>query len=182
MARSRRRNGRCEFSALLFFQQPVSCNVANNFHRSAIRSEFVRHDDMWVPVPFHCFPEEFQRRFAISALCNKCLQHLTFVIHGSPKIVRLAVDLHENFVQMPLPVRISPHSADPLSAALCCKHRAKSVPPIPDRFVADVDAAFVQKIFDIPQREWKPDLQRNRQANDLGTAVKVLEWVALFHE
>ena len=29
---------------------------------------------------------------------------ITFVIHGAPKIVRLSVDLHENFVQVPLPV------------------------------------------------------------------------------
>ena len=83
---------------------------------------------------------------------------------------------------MPLPVRISPHSADPLFADLCCEHRAKSVPPIPDRFTADVDAAFVQKVFDIPQRERKSDVQHDRQANNLGTAVKVLERVAFCHE
>ena len=41
-------------------------------------------------------------------------------------------------------------------------------PPEPHRFVADIDAAFVQKIFDIPKRKRKPDVHHHRQADDLG--------------
>jgi len=43
-------------------------------------------------------------------LCDKALQHLTSMIHGPPRIMRLAVDLHEYLIQMPLPVCPRPHS------------------------------------------------------------------------
>ncbi len=36
------------------------------------------------------------------------------------------------------------------------EHQAKAVPPKPHRFVASVDAAFVQKIFGVSKRQWKP--------------------------
>jgi hypothetical protein len=42
---------------------------------------------------------------AIPAFRGKHFQHLTFVIDGPPKIVHLAVDLHEHFVEVPAPLR-----------------------------------------------------------------------------
>ena len=33
------------------------------------------------------------------------------------------------------------------------EHRTEPVPPEPHRFVADIDAAFEQQIFDLPQRQ-----------------------------
>ena len=89
--------------------------------------------------------------------------------------------LHENLVQIPLPVRVCPHPANPLSADFSGEHWVETVPPISNRFVADVDAAFVQQVLHIPERERKPDVRHNRQANNLGTAVKVLEWIAFCH-
>ncbi len=56
-------------------------------------------------VSFHGFSEEFQRRFTVTPLGHIAFEHLPLVIHGPPKLVRLAVNLHENLVQMPLPVR-----------------------------------------------------------------------------
>jgi hypothetical protein len=37
------------------------------------------------------------------------------------------------------------------TAANFCKHRAKSVPPKPNCFMADLNASFVQKIFHITE-------------------------------
>jgi hypothetical protein len=65
--------------------------------------------------------------------------------------MRLSVDFHENFVQMPLPVRIRPHLLDSFATDFSGKHRAKSIPSISNGFVADINAALVQKIFDVPQ-------------------------------
>ena len=65
--------------------------------------------------------------------------------------MRLAIDLHENPVQVPLPVRVRPHPDRPIATDFSGKHRAKSIPPEPNRFVADVDPALVQEILDIPQ-------------------------------
>ena len=82
----------------------LSTGIANDLHGGAIGPQFVGHDNLRLAVTLHGIPEEFQRCFAIPALCDIAFQHLTFVIHGAPKIVRLAVDLHENLVQVPLPV------------------------------------------------------------------------------
>jgi hypothetical protein len=49
-------------------------------------------------------PQEFEGCLAITALCDKSFQDFPFVIHSSPKVVRLAVDLHEHLIQVPLPI------------------------------------------------------------------------------
>jgi hypothetical protein len=73
------------------------------------------------------------------------------VSHGLPKVVHLAVYLYENLVQMPLQVRVRPHFLRLFSADFSGEHWAETVPPVPHRFVADVDASLVQQVFDIPQ-------------------------------
>jgi len=65
------------------------------------------------------------------------------VIHSPPKIVRLAENLHEHLIQVPLPILVRAHLGDPFLADLSCKQRAKSVPPKSNSLVADVDTAFV---------------------------------------
>jgi hypothetical protein len=104
------------------------------------------------------------------------------VIHGPPKIVRLAVNLHEHLVQVPLPIGIYAHLAVPFLADLCGKQRAKSVPPKPNRFVAYVDPALVQQVLDIAERKWKSNVYHHREADGLGAAVKVLEGVCFRHQ
>ena len=48
------------------------------------------------------------------------------------------------------------------------KQRAKAVPPVPYGLMADVDAAFEQKIFDLSQRQGITDIQHHSAADDLG--------------
>ena len=91
--------------------------------------------------------------------------------------MHLAFDLHENFVQIPLPVRIRPQPLHSLSADFSGEHRAETVPPEPNRFVADIDTALVQQVFHIPQRQKKSDVQHHCQADDFGAALKALERV-----
>ena len=82
---------------------------------------------------------------------------------------------------MPLPVLVCAHPVLPIATDFRSKHRAKSVPAEPNRFVADVDPALVQEILDIPKRKRKPDIHHNRQADDFETRLEVLEWVAFCH-
>ena len=93
---------------------------------------------------------------------------LPLVINRPPKVVALAVDLHENLVQMPLPIRIGSHSTDPFPADFSGKHRANSIPPVPHSFVADADAALVQQVLDIPKRKWKAKVESESTAYPLG--------------
>ena len=82
---------------------------------------------------------------------------------------------------MPLQVRICVHLADPFLADLCGKLRTKADPPETDRFMADVDAAFVQKILHVTKRKRKPDVHHHRQADHLRAGFEVAKWAAFCH-
>ena len=103
------------------------------------------------------------------------------MINSPPEIVRLAVDLHEDLIQVPLPIRIYTHPACPLSADLGCEHRAEPIPPKPDCLMADFDAKLVQKILHVPKRKWKPDIHHHRQTDDIGAGLEVTKWGTFCH-
>jgi hypothetical protein len=44
--------------------------------------------------------------------------------------------------------------------------------------VADIDAAFVEQIFDLPQRKRIPDIHHHSQADDLGRHLEISEEIA----
>ena len=95
------------------------------------------------------------------------------MIDGAPKIVAFAIDLHEDLVHVPSPMWPGAHPVDPLPADVSGEHRAEAVPPEPDRLVAYLDAALVQQILDIPEREREPNIHYYRQADDLGARLEV---------
>ena len=66
------------------------------------------------------------------------------MVDGAPEIVRLAVDLYEDLIQMPLILAKAAHPGDALFADLGGESRTESIPPVADCFVADVDPAFVK--------------------------------------
>ena len=136
---------------------------------------------MRVAVTFHRFPEELQCRFAIPSLGDIAFKHLTLVIYGAPQVVGFTVDLYEHLVQMPLPIRMSTKLLNPFSSDLSGKHRTKTVPPEPHRFVADIDATFMQQILDIAKGKWKPDIHHHRQADDLWAGFEIPKRGAFCH-
>ena len=136
---------------------------------------------MRVAVTFHRFPEEFQCRFAIPSLGDIAFKHLTLVIYGAPQVVGFTVDLYEHLVQMPLPIRMSTKVLNPFSSDLGGEHRAEPVPPKPHRFVADIDATFMQQILDIAKGKWKPDIHHHRQADDLWAGFEIPKRGAFCH-
>ena len=97
------------------------------------------------------------------------------MVNCPPEVKPLVFDLHEHFVDVPSPVGIRTHPVDTSALNLGGKDRTEPVPPEPDRFMADIDPAFVEKILDIPQREWEPNVHHHRQADDLGARFKLLE-------
>ncbi len=87
----------------------------------------------------------------------------------------LAIHLHKNLIHLPLPFGEYAQLLNTLTSDLSSKHRAKPIPPIPDSFVAHVDASLVQQVFDIPKRERETNVQHHCKADDLGTGFEVLE-------
>ena len=95
-----------------------------------------------------------------------------------PEVMQFAINPNENLVQMPPPERIR-LALNSTFYNLRREHRTEPVPPGANRFVADVDAAFVEQIFDLSQRKRKPDIHHYGQTNDLGRCLKISEWI--FH-
>jgi hypothetical protein len=53
---------------------------------------------------------------------------------------------------MPTPLRIPAHVRDASLTNLGGEHRAKPVPPEPDRLMADVDPSLSPEVLDVAQR------------------------------
>jgi hypothetical protein len=102
------------------------------------------------------------------------------MVHGAPEVVPLTVDLHENLVKMPLPMARS-QPLDPALADLVREHQAETMPPEPHSFMAHVDAALVEQVFDIPERKREPHIEHHCQADYLGAGLEVLERGAFCH-
>ena len=92
------------------------------------------------------------------------------MIDGAPQVVTLAIDLHEDLVEMPTPVA-GFHALDPALPDLRSEHRPEPMPPKSDRLVANVDAPLVQQVFDVPERQREPDIHHHCQGNDLGSRL-----------
>jgi len=147
----------------------------------AVRWEPIGDDLMRPAVTPHQFPEEFQCRLLVPSLGGDGFENFSFVIDGPPEIMPLTVDFHEHLVDVPPPVREGAQSVDAPAPDLGGEHWPKPMPPEPDRLVADVDAAFVQQVLDIPKRERKPDVHHHGQADDLWAGFEIPEGAALAH-
>ena len=55
------------------------------------------------------------------------------------------------------------------------------MPPISHRFMANIDAAFVEQIFHIAKRQRKPDIEHHRQADNLAARFEIAKWVMFGH-
>nr|WP_291896714.1 hypothetical protein [Maricaulis sp.] len=93
------------------------------------------------------------------------------MINGPPEIEEFAVYSDENFIEMSGPVRV----VCVLDAASSDRRReewTEAVPPKSHCFMSDIDAAFVEQILDVPERQRKTDIQHHGQADDLGRRLE----------
>ena len=128
----------------------------------------------------HCFLEEFHCGLLITRLRDEAFQDFAFMIDGSPKVMLLTVDLDEHLVQMP-PPSAGLHALNPSLSDLGSEHRAEPVPPVSHRFMADIDAAFVQQILDISKGQRETDVQLYRQADYLTARFEIAKWIRFGH-
>jgi len=156
----------------------MSCVCADHFQGGAIGTKLIGYDHIRQSKSFQRLSQKLQCRTSIPRLGDKCFQHLPFMIDRAPEIARLAVDADEHLVEMPAPFR---HC----SAALCSclpylgrEHGTKSIPPEPHRFVADVNTALVQQVFNIAERQREPDVHHHSDANDLRLRLEISERIA----
>ena len=71
------------------------------------------------------------------------------MFHCPPQVVGLAVDLHEDLVQVPTPLGNSARSQSAPTSDLRGKHWTKPAPPEAHGLMADVDPSLKEKILDL---------------------------------
>jgi hypothetical protein len=90
--------------------------------------------------------------------------------------VKLAVYAHENFIQVPDPVRIEPVLHTP-AADYLREERPEPFPPETHCLVRDVYAALVKQIVHIPKRQRKAGIHHRGQADAFGRDLEIPERV-----
>jgi hypothetical protein len=69
---------------------------------------------------------------------------------------------------MPTPVREGAHPIDAFAPDLGCEHRTKTIPPIPNPLVANLDSSLMKEVLHIAERQRKSDVHHHGEADDLG--------------
>ncbi len=88
----------------------------------------------------------------------------------------LTVGADEHLIKMPAPQRIG-SMTNTAFPDLGGKQRTKTVPPVPHGLMANVDAPFEQKIFDLSQRQGVADIQHHRAADYLRRIVEITKGI-----
>ena len=62
-----------------------------------------------------------------------------------------------------------------VQSIFACELRAKTVPPVADRFIAYTYSTLMKQVFHIAQREWKSHIQHHRKLDDLRAGFEITE-------
>ena len=104
-----------------------------------------------------------QRRPAVTPALNQHVEHLAFMIDGTPEIHPLAGDPHHHLVQMPSVARPRATPTQP------SRDRGTEFQhPAPHRLVGDFEPSFGQQFLDIAVAQGEAEIQPNRVLDDLG--------------
>ena len=76
---------------------------------------------------------------------------IALMIDGAPEVMLDAVDLYEDFIEMPLPLCDPAHVVSTRFADLLRAVSSEPIAPYPDAFVENIYATLMEQVFDIPQ-------------------------------
>jgi hypothetical protein len=114
----------------------------------------------------------------IAARLQQNVDDITILVHGPPKILLLAVDSDEKFVQIPGITEASLFLLK-TSGIVGSEFRA----PLPDGFVRNNDSSFRQKIFNITEAQTEAMIDPYGVADDFRReAVSVVTGSGAVHE
>src|SRR4051794_36275136 len=132
--------------------------------RGAVARQLVRnHHTRHAGLALQQLPEQaFGGRLVPPAL-DESVEHDPILVHRAPEPVLLAGNLHLNLVQAPLVSGTGEPAPD-----LVGKRLAELARPLPDRLVADADAAGRQKLIHHAQAQREAEVEPDRVADDLG--------------
>ena len=147
----------------------LSKNFIMNSRNKNAYNTTTRFQHWW---PFHGFHKEFQAISPTPSLGHEGFHDVTFVSHDA---MGGCVALYECGVEVPVPAGRGPQARAPVSRDTVGEYPARSAPPDPHGFMADLEAPLVQQVFDVASRQRVADREHHRQADDLGAGLDVPE-------
>jgi hypothetical protein len=119
--------------------------VSNHLHRCVVGWALVGHQDFRFAIAFHCFSPEFLRCGLVALFGDLRFEHLPFVVHSAPEVVRFTANLQKHFVQVPAPLLDPAHRLGSPITDLFCELAAEVIYPEAEAVVANIYAPYVQK-------------------------------------
>ena len=146
--------------------------------RSSVTFEFVGHDlKRFFPLAADESSKESFRCVLIPAWLYQYVDHVTVLVHSTPEILLLAIDPHENFVQVP-DIAETTLAALQLSSIL----GTELLTPMSNGFIGNDNAAFGEKIFHISEAHTEAIIDPDGMANDFNReAMTVVTRTTGFH-
>ena len=146
--------------------QPFVLTVLDAWHdlslRRAVTLQLVRDDDTWyVLQAFQQLAEELLRRFLISLTLYQNIQDVAILVHGSPQVMILAIDLNEHLIQVSLVTGSRTTTAQFISVCLTELER-----PFTDRFVSYDHPTNGHDLFNVAKAQSEAEVEPHSVADD----------------
>ena len=97
------------------------------------------------------------------------------MVDRASEIVLVTVDLHKDPIHLPAPLGNLARRPGSAFLDLTGEEQPKPVDPFPHALMANVDAAFVQQVLGISERQRKADIHHDLQADDFRRRFEVAE-------
>ncbi len=133
--------------------------VLNTWHdlslRRAVALEFVRDNHAgYVLQALQQLTEEPLGGFLVPLTLHQDIQDVAILVHGSPQIMNLAIDLDEHLIEVPLVARTRTSTAQFISEGL-----TELSAPFTDRFIGERHATHSHDLFDISVAESEAEVK-----------------------
>jgi len=141
--------------------------VLNTRHDFSFRRALAPHlvgDDHArdVPQTLQQLTEEARGGFLIPVTLDQNIENIALLVDSTPKIVILAIDLDEHFVEVPLVSATGTPPAKTVSKGLAELER-----PLANRFIGKLHAAHRHDFFDIAKTQSEAEGEPHSVADDL---------------
>ena len=141
----------------------------------SVAGPFVGNNDPWHgAATLEQLAKEAFGRVLIAFGGDQDIQDVAMLVHGSPPVMSLAVDLEEDFIQVSLVARLRTTAAQLVSIDL-----AELETPLPQGFVGHVDAAGGEEFFDIAVAEGEPEIEPDSVGDNLSRVAVALVQVGI---
>src|SRR6516162_5551589 len=126
--------------------------------RGGVRAQLVGHQQFWCKsLLLEKLAHQPQPRPAVAPALDQHVEHLAFVIDGTPEIHALASDPHHRLVQMPAVAWPRATPAQPSG-----DHTPELRHPTPHRFVREIEPTLGKQILHVAVAQGEAKVEPNR--------------------